>query len=127
MTPNFRYFLISTFVLIRFSQLEEKDMLRAPDHQDPVPEHEHITQVIFGDSIKYEVCGILSTYLDGTSLSVEAMNNFIDRIEKASLWEVLLGTTLVVVSLQGPSGSPLVDVIDEVMMHECSFLFNMVV
>jgi len=46
-----------------------------------------------------ENSSILGADLDGTSLSVEAVNDLISAIIEASLWEVFLRAILVVVCL----------------------------
>jgi len=74
-------------------------VLRASHHQDLVPEHEHITQIIFRDSIEQEFSSVLGVDLDGASLSVEAVNDSTSLIVEASLWEVFLCAILVVVCL----------------------------
>ena len=87
------------FIFVFFGQLEEEDVLRASHHQDFVPEHEHVTQVIFGDSVEVEDRCVLCVDLDGASLPVEAVNDVIGLIIEASLWEVFLCAILVVVCL----------------------------
>ena len=85
--------------IIFFGQLEEEDVLRASHHQDFVPEHEHVTQVIFGDSVEVEDRCVLRVDLDGASLPVEAVNDVRSLIIEASLWEVFLCAIFVVICL----------------------------
>lgn len=104
---------------------EEENVLWAPDNQDLVSEHEHVTQIIVRNSCELEAWGVLSVDSDSSTLSVEAVHPLFAIIE-ASLREVLFGAVLVIVCLQS-SSSPPIDVVDEVVVHVSSLLLDVVV